>query len=273
MTAKPIMRTIHHLSCSGGTIISKCLASMPGSIVLSEVNPNPVGCYRFNPFDAVQMLLAQIEEINTAELRQKIFLDRINEVNRIISERGEKLIIRDHTHSDYLIQKSVDQITSKTSVITSLSESYDIKSVLTVRNPLNSFLSLKRTDWAPNVQSFDDYCSRVLLMLNFYEALKCPIYKYEDFCDDPTRILKEICAHIEIDYSDDYANKFHTIKMTGDSGRGKLKTKILKLKTRFIGPQLLSAARKSSSYGEICERYAYKFESPWLFKAMNSLSL
>lgn len=242
---------------------------MPHAVVLSEVNPNVVGRYRFNPFDPVQMLLAQSDQINSPALRQKVFLDRISFIEKITSERGEKLIIRDHTHSDYLIQKSIDDIDSKTSVISALKEGFDIKFVLTLRNPLNSFMSLMRTDWAPNIHSFDDYCKRTLLMLNSYEELHCPVYRYEDFCEDPTHVLRKICAHLDLEYSDDYATKFHKIKMTGDSGRGKSKTKILKLKTRFIGPFLLSAARNSKAYHEICERYGYALEDRQLFKLMN----
>ena len=36
---KPLLRTIHHLACTGGTVISKCLAAMPDVALISEVNP------------------------------------------------------------------------------------------------------------------------------------------------------------------------------------------------------------------------------------------
>ena len=37
--SKPLIRTIHHLACTGGTLISKCLGSMPDVALISEVNP------------------------------------------------------------------------------------------------------------------------------------------------------------------------------------------------------------------------------------------
>ena len=36
---KPVIRTIHHLACTGGTLISKCISSMPETALISEINP------------------------------------------------------------------------------------------------------------------------------------------------------------------------------------------------------------------------------------------
>ena len=36
---KITLRSIHHLACTGGTLISKCIASMPDVALISEVNP------------------------------------------------------------------------------------------------------------------------------------------------------------------------------------------------------------------------------------------
>ena len=36
---RPLIHTVHHLACTGGTVISKCLAAMPKVALVSEVNP------------------------------------------------------------------------------------------------------------------------------------------------------------------------------------------------------------------------------------------
>jgi hypothetical protein len=36
---KPVIRVIHHLACSGGTLISKCISAMPNVYLLSEAHP------------------------------------------------------------------------------------------------------------------------------------------------------------------------------------------------------------------------------------------
>jgi len=56
---KPVLRTLHHLSCTGGTLFSKCLASMEQVALLSEVHPFNVGPLRFDSFDPVQQLFSQ----------------------------------------------------------------------------------------------------------------------------------------------------------------------------------------------------------------------
>ncbi len=43
------LRTLHHLSCSGGTIISKVIHSMKNVQVISEIHPHRL-MNKFNPF-------------------------------------------------------------------------------------------------------------------------------------------------------------------------------------------------------------------------------
>ena len=54
--AKPKLRIIHHLACSGGTLISKCLSALPNVYLLSEVHPHTslaldVNKPRYSPTD------------------------------------------------------------------------------------------------------------------------------------------------------------------------------------------------------------------------------
>ncbi|MEA5392276.1 hypothetical protein VB738_13520 [Cyanobium gracile UHCC 0139] len=37
--APPVVRTLHHVACSGGTLISRYLAALPDVVLLSELNP------------------------------------------------------------------------------------------------------------------------------------------------------------------------------------------------------------------------------------------
>ena len=84
------IRTIHHLSASGGTVISKCLASMPEVIFLSEINPLNIEKVRFNPFDPLQQFQAQYQMLSISELesafleRLKIIVDKCIENKKIL---------------------------------------------------------------------------------------------------------------------------------------------------------------------------------------------
>ncbi len=45
--APPVVRLVHHLARSGGTLISRCLGCMSGVLLLSEIHP--LGTRHFNP--------------------------------------------------------------------------------------------------------------------------------------------------------------------------------------------------------------------------------
>ena len=61
-TAPPLhIRTIHHFSCTGGTMLAKCIASMANTVVLNEVDPLSAIPFRgdldrFNPTDLVALM-------------------------------------------------------------------------------------------------------------------------------------------------------------------------------------------------------------------------
>ena len=193
---------------------------MPDVFLLSELHPDYCDELFFNPFDPVQQLLAQTELKFNKKLRRQVFLDRVAMTYQVLLKRNKIMVIRDHTHSDYLRHRSSSDIQDRTSLIDVLSERYQVLSVLTLRNPLDSYVSLCENQWNEAVQSFDDYCTRVLLMLDAYSAKNCPIYRYEDFCQDPDEVMKKICQDLDLTYFDGYQSTFFKIPMTGDSGRG-----------------------------------------------------
>ena len=253
---KPIIRTIHHLSCSGGSVLCKCIASMQNAIVISEVHPDQLR-FEFNPYDPTQLLLAQTNLGEDISLRRQIFLNRIIETEQILKNNNMITVLRDHTHSDYLIQNNIAEIISKSSLIESISGHFEVYSVLSIRNPIDSYLSLIHNKWNNSISSFEDYCSRILLMLKTYEKLGALIIKYEDFCKDPDIILKQICRKLVINYSADYAKRFYKIPMTGDSGRlGRVET--VKVQTpRKMNEILRNEIEVSKSFMEITKRYSY----------------
>jgi hypothetical protein len=52
----PVVRTLHHVACSGGTLISRCLAALPGVVLLSELNPLNRYGGAFNPSHPLALL-------------------------------------------------------------------------------------------------------------------------------------------------------------------------------------------------------------------------
>ena len=103
--SKPVIRVIHHLACSGGTLFSKCLSALPNVYLLSEVHPNTdlgvdMERPRYSPTDITSLArYANIPLWN--ELADKIFKQSIITAHEHVESLGGILLLRDHTHADF----------------------------------------------------------------------------------------------------------------------------------------------------------------------------
>jgi hypothetical protein len=216
---KPVIRVIHHLACSGGTLISKCISAMPNVYLLSEAHPFStlhMGSKepKFSPCDLVSLARhANIPQMD--ELAANQFLLSLKSTNNHVSKYGGTLILRDHCHSDFCIDKNPVQ---EGAIYSVLKNDFKILSVITIRNPIDCFLSLVKNRWEHfNPFTFDEYCKRVLSFLAAYPDVN--VFKYEEFVDNPMRVLEEICVEIELPYSESFEHIFDLFSVTGGSGR------------------------------------------------------
>ena len=238
--------TIHHLSATGGTLISKCLAVMPDVILLSEIHPH-VAVHSFNPLDPIQQL-TKYGLLSNKELEQ-ILLERIDLIVDKCQQNNKKLILRDHAHSDFLQAHTNFQ----PSLLNVLKNKYPTKSLVTLRHPIDSWLSIILKNWHKHVQSFDKYCDRYLRFLDTYQDF--PYYLYEDFVLHPDAILQEMCQYYDLDFDPDYKQKFFAIKLTGDSGRSS--SEIAPRPRREYQEQFVEKVRQSTNFQKICHRLGY----------------
>src|SRR5690606_22379105 len=97
------MRLLFHLPRTGGTLLSRCLASLPGVCLLSEINPR--GVSRFNPlrqaarwYGLLQPAeVTSLQDGNFQTLRQAIAL-----IDARATARELTLVIRDWSHLDWI---------------------------------------------------------------------------------------------------------------------------------------------------------------------------
>ncbi|MGB2220342.1 MAG: hypothetical protein ACPH4G_08790 [Henriciella sp.] len=256
MSQKPIIRTIHHLSCSGGSVVSKCIGAMPNTQIVSEIHPLRLR-YDFIPFDPLQTFLTQTKLKNDINLIKKIFLRRLLSVHDLAQQLNLNVVLRDHTHTDYLRPNSTDKLRNRSSLLSIIKDHFQIKSVLTVRDPIDSYTSALEGKMLTFDMSFEDYCERFLMMYETYEQAGAEIFRYEDFCRTPDKILREICAALDLSYSDQYADKFHEVRMTGDSGRARRIKKIRPLKRRKMTDAFLDEVAASNAYKKIRQLLDY----------------
>ena len=220
-SCEKVLRIIHHWPCSGGTLISKCIASLPNIIFLNEVHPYAylrhmkIDETEYLPTDIIRQLSFKRNGRNS-NLCNAAFAGAVKEINKKTCEMNNYLLIRDHSYIDYF----VGPFPRKNSLIHELfSESNQLLRIFTVRHPLDSWLSLKLNQWDKAVQfnSFDEYCLRIKIMI---EAMKdVPIIYYEKFCINPEMVMRHISKSLEIKFHKSFLNNFNSINLSGDSGR------------------------------------------------------
>jgi hypothetical protein len=218
VTSEPV-RLVHHFACTGGTLICKCIAAMPNVQLLSEVDPlstilEQPGKPRFAASDMVTLMRQSTRGVRR-DLIIELFLNNLELIYADTIKLGQRLILRDHAHSHFCFGSEIQERPSLSAIVSSR---LAILSVVTVRHPLDSFLSLEANGWINfSPFSLDEYCKRYLAFLHTYEGV--PLIKYEDFIDTPHKVMRKICCVLDIPYLDEFADLFGVFKLTGESGR------------------------------------------------------
>lgn len=251
---KPTLSLIQHLSCTGGTIICRCLASLPDVVLLSEVNPLSkihLESPRFSPTDMTY--LANIGGFPAVdELSRKIFRTEIKVILKHLKLFNKHLVIRDHSHSDYL---TTNLLEGQGTTRKFLAADYNVKAVVTVRHPVDSYLSMQLRGWVKfSPPSFDEFCRRYLLFLKYNPTLS--LFKYEDFARQPEATIQAISNVLNLKYTPNFIKHFNQHKLTGGSGRSS--DEVIRLRQRRSYDEgFAQEVSQSTHYREICRSLNY----------------
>lgn len=254
-SAKPKMRVIHHFACSGGTLISKCIAALPNVYLLSEVHPathNHMGGGKpkFLPSD-ITTLSRYAGIPNIGHLADKIFKQNVVATNKHVVENGGLLVLRDHSHSDFCVGSRVAE---DSKVVSTLSDEFEILRIVTIRHPVDAYLSLVKNNWEQHTpKGFEEYCKRFLLFIDNYK--KKQIFKYEDVVKNPVRSIKKIAKKLDLPFSDSFIDTFSTMQVTGDSGRSG--AVIEERPRRPLSDEQVAMINSSKSFKKIAKKFNY----------------
>lgn len=252
--SEPI-RTVHHFACTGGTLILKCLSSMPNTGVLSEVEPHSrmplaVG-HKFFPTDLTQLLRLGVYP-TTEALEAEIFLNGFSAIYNDSLKKGLRLIVRDHAHSKYCLGTDVSDSTSLREL---LLRRFPVKSIVTVRHPLDSYLSLVQNDWLHfEPQTLEEYCLRYHRFLQ--DHADCMRFKYEDFVEQPDAETERMCEALALPFNQGFGDVFFVYRLSGDSGRSS--DRIGKRERRPVPDQIQQQRQDSGSYKDLCAQLGYE---------------
>lgn len=251
------LRSIHHFACTGGTVMSKALFALPNTVVLSEVDPlstitlSAGGRMPFTPTDLIFSLRHSVRPVEDRVIIDT-FLAALAAAKSGLEESGRHLVLRDHAHSQFCMQ-DVDY-NARPTLHEMVADHFPMRSVLTMRHPLDSFLSLTSNGWdhfSPG--TLEEYARRYLAFLDRYEGV--PVVLYEDFTIAPEAVLRRMCEVLELPFSPLATDLIGAVRMSGDSGR---KEGPIGPRPRREVPEEIEAQRgDSASYRALCKRFGY----------------
>lgn len=218
-TTKPTIRILHQLASTGGTLMSKCLAAMPNTFLLSEVHP--YSNLHMLPQKSLFLpndIMTQCKQAGVPQsdkLADEIFLNSIKSAYEHVNSIGGVLILRDHSHSDYCLG---DGIRGTNSIINILKEDFNILSAVTLRDPVDTFLSMEKSRFLHfSPSTYAEYCDRVEAFISAYES--APVFQYENFVENPKSEMEKLCKSLDIEFNPLFEDTFSLFSMSGDSGR------------------------------------------------------
>lgn len=254
------IRSIHHLARSGGTVISRCLAAMPGVCLLSEINPRSI--HHFNPMrQAAQWHgLISVEEAEGFAIESDDrFCDAIELLLQRCDALGKTLVIRDWSHADFHGFPYFSDCTYHLRLREVLLQRFDVRSVATVRHPLDQYLSMKQLTVLK--KRWDD-CQVLTGMHHFAEEIQSmPWFRHEDFACDSDAILQQITANLDIAFDPSYRDRWwRGSKITGDGTRqnGQIKSP----KRRSVPTELWPVLSRSAEFRQTLDLLGYRTPLP-----------
>lgn len=248
------VRTVHHFACTGGTLMSRALAAQPLTLLLSEVDPLsrlPFNApLRFAPTDLILLAQAGPRGPDQATL-EEMFLAGLQALRDGTGAQGTHLVLRDHAHSHFCVGPEVP---ARPTLRDLVARRFPTRGIVTVRHPLDSFLSLRVMGWvhfAPG--TLEEYARRYLAFLDAYAD--AAVFKYESFVAAPDETTRQMAAELALAYDPDWKKALPAIRLTGDSGRSG--DRIAPRPRRSVPDDIAAEAERSDRYRELCSRLDY----------------
>lgn len=256
------LRALHHWPCSGGTLISQCVAALPRVVFLNEIHPlahlrllRNEAENTYCPTDILRQLSYSHNNKDPALIIAS-FAGAITALVNKSQQQKMHVVIRPHDHIDFFC----GPLPASEFILSRLfAGALRMLNALTVRHPLDSWLGLLNTPWYKQISlySLDVFCERCLRMIEAAEDF--PRLNYELFVLDPARELEKITKILELTMDLKALENFNQIPLSGASGR---RSALIEPRPRRpVSKELALEAAQSSHYQQLCHQLSYQ-ESP-----------
>ena len=255
---RPVLRLIHHMARSGGTVISRCLGCMSGVVLLSEIHP--LGIRQFNPLAQAQRwfgLLSSHDLAGLAARGQIGFADAIELIHRRAAECNQRLVVRDWSHLDFTGVPFVAKPAYRLLLAEACSKQFDLRQVCTVRHPLDQWLSLRRLAVLQGKLTLAEFLAGYRRFAEI--AHEIGFFRYEDFAGEPAPIMRSICKRLDLRFDAGFRDRWREYALvTGDMSGSRAGGDIAQLPRRPAEPALLDELAANDDYRKSLELLGYQ---------------
>jgi hypothetical protein len=231
---RPVLRILHHMARSGGTIISRCLGAMDRVVLLSEIHP--LGAQIYNPLDQASdwYELLTKTDITLASSTTLGFADAIMLIEKRCRERGDQLVLRDWSHLDYTGVPFTRPV-GHSRLVQALEPHFRLLRFATVRHPLDQWLSMNRQAVMHGKIKPSVFLAGARAFARM--AMDTGFVRYEDFTAEPDDALERICAGLDLQFDAEYRGRWQdNVFVTGDVHPGRAGDRIRSLPRQNVDP-------------------------------------
>lgn len=251
---------IHHLHRTGGTLVGRCLGSLPGVTLLSEVNPRaPDTLEVLNPAFQAHFWQKLLPDQPARELALLPFQDQIEAIWKLASDRGDRLLLRDWSYIDFFARPFLEEATDRFSIVEALRQRYELRRIALVRHPLDQWLSWCNYQGAARAD--DCGLERFLEKVRLFSSAARDIttVRYEDFVREPEQTMKHLCEALELPFDPVFRRRWYYYhQITGDNhDRVRGAWKIEPRPRREVPEELIERAEANSNYRLLLRMWGY----------------
>lgn len=262
------LRLVHHQACTGGTIISRCLAALPKVALLSEISPAGRPARGFAPLSVLAQLLSGHPTLRPPLEQMAALLGAdLQTAHDLAAAAGMQLVVRDHSHSDWMWGASPRQ--PSFALVRPMFERST--SILTVRHPTASYNSLARNGWHQDLAGYQDYCCRYLEFVESLGAL--PTFRYEAFTQAPATELARMAEALALPFEAEALQRWRQQDLTGNSGRAAKAVGIRPLPFTGWNPELERSLSGLAEHRALCAALGYPESLATYAEAQNRAAL
>jgi len=248
-----------HAACTGGSLIYRIIVATFDLLGLNEVGiPRVSAINQFHPGDPEYQLFAQ-EKISAFDFSEIVF----NRVTACEQRSETRLLVREHSHSFFFNTPDPAIVPSGGAWFSDLYQqrySVQLPCLVSVRNPVDSWLGFRRNFPHQSPVEFDEYCRLYCEYLQKIDTQNAElgcflVFKYEDLIDEPQRVIDQIADHIG--EARKPADLSLVGKRLGSGNSGRVSTELVQRSRRPFSRKFVNEAEQSVHYSNLCARLGY----------------